>query len=258
MTRSTFGSLNNLLDEYPRECLSIDMASKLASEDILERLSDLFIHRGVPAYIRSDKDAEFTAQAVREWWQRVEVNTLFIEPGSPWENGYIESFNGNLRGELLNREIFETLLESQVLIERWRVADNTVRPQGSLGYRSPAPEAWRVPLEPASAPLQQLPTATSKDPKLTHINVGAITGGRSAVIVSAGYLRSFEGIQNVDHGRAMALATLTSARIYYSGSQPLMNPRGLGDVHRNSGEFVRLNSNALARRAAAFDPAPLG
>ena len=156
-----------LLDEYTRECLSIDVARKLTSEDILERLSDLFIQRGVPTYIRSDNGAEFTAKAVREWLQRVEVKTLYIEPGSPWENGYIESFNGKLRDELLDGEIFDTLLEANVLIERWRVEYNTVRPHSSLGYRPPAPEAWRVQLEPASATLQQLPTAERKSPKPT-------------------------------------------------------------------------------------------
>ena len=141
------------------------MARKLTSEDILERLSDLFIHRGVPAYIRLDNGAEFTAKAVREWLQRVEVKTLYIEPGgSPWENGYIESFNGKLRDELLDREIFDTLLEAKVLIERWRVEYNTVRPHSSLGYRPPAPEAW-PPLETASATLQQLPTAETGVPR---------------------------------------------------------------------------------------------
>jgi len=109
----------------------------------------------------------FQSKAVREWLQRVEVKTLYIEPGSPWENGYIESFNGKLRDELLDGVIFETLLEAKVLIERWRVEYNTVRPHSSLGYRPPAPEVWRVQLEPASATLQQLPTAERKDPKLT-------------------------------------------------------------------------------------------
>ena len=97
----------------------------------------------------------------------MEVKTLYIEPGSPWENGYIESFNGKLRDELLDGEIFDTLLEAKVLIERWRVEYNTVRPHSSLGYRPPAPEAWRVQLEPASATLQQLPTAERKSPKPT-------------------------------------------------------------------------------------------
>lgn len=143
-----------LMDEYTRECLSIDVARRLTSEDVLERLTDLFIRRGVPAYLRSDNGAEFTSQAVREWLSRVGVRTLFIEPGSPWENGYIESFNGKLRDELLDRDIFDTLLEAKVLVERWRHEYNTLRPHSSLGYRPPAPEAVQ-PVPPGSAPLRQ-------------------------------------------------------------------------------------------------------
>ena len=130
-----------LIDEHTRECLAIDTARKLKSQDVLERLSDLFVRRGVPAYIRSDNGPEFTAKKVREWLAKVGVKTLFIEPGSPWENGYCESFNGRLRDELLAREQFDTLLEAKVLIERWRRHYNTVRPHGSLGFRPPAPEA---------------------------------------------------------------------------------------------------------------------
>jgi transposase InsO family protein len=130
-----------IVDEHTRECLAIDVARKLTSEDLLERLSDLFICRGVPDYVRSDNGPEFTAHRVRDWLKSVEVKTLFIEPGSPWENGYVESFNGKLRDELLRCEIFDTLLEAKVLIERWRRTYNTVRPHSSLGYRAPAPEA---------------------------------------------------------------------------------------------------------------------
>jgi putative transposase len=130
-----------LIDEYTRECLAIDVARKLKSEEVLERLSDLFVRRGVPQYIRSDNGPEFTAHKVRDWLHRVKVQTLFIEPGSPWENGYIESFNGKLRDELLDRELFDTLLEGKVLIERWRQHYNTVRPHSSLDYQPPAPEA---------------------------------------------------------------------------------------------------------------------
>ena len=133
--------LLTMVDEYTRECLAIDVARQLSSEDVLERLSDLFVRRGVPQHVRSDNGSEFTAKAVRDWLARVEVKTLYIEPGSPWENGYIESFNGKLRDELLNGEIFDTLLEAKVLIERWRVHYNTVRPHSALGYRPPAPEA---------------------------------------------------------------------------------------------------------------------
>jgi len=131
-----------LIDEHTRECLAIDVRRKLKSEDVLERLSELFVCRGVPDYIRSDNGPEFTAIKVREWLERVHVKTLFIEPGSPWENGYIESFNGKLRDELLNLEIFDTLLEAKVLIERWRRDYNTIRPHSSLGYVPPAPEAF--------------------------------------------------------------------------------------------------------------------
>ena len=120
-----------VMDEFTRECLAIDVARRLTSEEVLERMSDLFICRGVPAYLRSDNGSEFTARRVREWLTRVGVQTLFIEPGSPWENGYVESFNGKLRDELLNREIFDTLLEAKVLIERWRREYNTIRPHSA-------------------------------------------------------------------------------------------------------------------------------
>lgn len=113
----------------------------LRSDDVLERLSWLFATRGVPEHIRSDNGPEFTAKVVRQWLARVGVKTLFIEPGSPWENGYVESFNGKLSDELLSGEIFYTLNEAKVLIERWRIHYNTVRPHSALGYRPPAPEA---------------------------------------------------------------------------------------------------------------------
>jgi putative transposase len=130
-----------VIDEYTRECLAIDVARRLRSDDVLERLADLFVRRGVPGHIRSDNGPEFTAKAVRGWLDRVGVRALFIEPGSPWENGYIESFNGKLSDEVLDGEVFDPLLEAKVLIERWRVRYNTVRPHSSLGYRPPAPEA---------------------------------------------------------------------------------------------------------------------
>ncbi len=117
----------------------------LTSQDVIDHLFELFIFRSIPEHIRSDNGPEFTAKAIRRWLNRVGVNTLFIEPGSPWENGYIESFNGKLRDELLNREIFTTLTEAKVLIEQWRREYNQVRPHSSLGYRPPAPEA-RIPV----------------------------------------------------------------------------------------------------------------
>ena len=132
-----------VMDECTRECLSIDVARRLKSDDVLERLMDLFIRRGIPEHLRSDNGSEFTAKAVREWLSRLGVRTLYIEPGSPWENGYIESFNGKLRDELLNGEIFDTVLEARVLTERWRQEYNHVRPHSALGYRPPAPAAIR-------------------------------------------------------------------------------------------------------------------
>ena len=130
-----------VLDEYTRECVAIHVARKVKSDDLIARLTELFVYRGVPDYIRSDNGPEFTAEALREWLAKLDVKTLFITPGSPWENGYNESFNGKLRDELLNGEIFDTLLEARVLIEMWRKEYNEVRPHSSLGYRPPAPEA---------------------------------------------------------------------------------------------------------------------
>jgi transposase InsO family protein len=142
-----------MVDEYTRECLAIDVERRLDSEDVLDRLEQLFVSRGTPEFIRSDNGSEFTAHAVREWLGQVGVGTLYIEPASPWENGYVESFNGKLRDELLDREIFFTLDEAKVLIERWRWEYNTIRPHSSLGYRPPEPEAWTT-LPPPSAPLR--------------------------------------------------------------------------------------------------------
>ncbi len=149
-----------LVDAYTRECLAIDVARRLSSEDVLERLAWLLVTRGVPAYLRSDNGSEFTCAAVRAWLAKVGVRTLCIEPGSPWENGYVESFNGKLRDELLNREIFYTLLEAKVLIELRRRHYNRVRPRSTLGYRPRAPEAVidtgprRAALRCAGAPLR--------------------------------------------------------------------------------------------------------
>jgi len=130
-----------LIDEYTRECLTIDVDRKIKAMDVVERLADLFVSHGVPEYIRSDNGPEFVSKQIRHWLKASGVQTLYIEPGSPWENGYIESFNGKLRDELLNREIFDTLFEAKVLVDRWKQEYNTVRPHSSLNYRPPAPEA---------------------------------------------------------------------------------------------------------------------
>jgi putative transposase len=129
--------LLNMVDEYSREAISIDVARSIVGTDVQERLWKEFVTRGPPDYIRSDNGPEFVSHTVKEWLQRVGVKTLFIEPGSPWENGFIESFNGKLRDELLNREIFESLAEAKVIIENWRQDYNENRPHSSLGYESP-------------------------------------------------------------------------------------------------------------------------
>jgi len=140
----------NVIDEFTRQSLLIQVARKLKAIDVLECLAELFIIHGTPVYIRSDNGPEFVAELIRGWLQRLGVQTLFIEPGSPWENGYIESFNGKLRYELLDGEIFDTILEARVVTEAWRREYNTIRPHSSLGYRSPAPEAFK-PLQLANA-----------------------------------------------------------------------------------------------------------
>ncbi|MGI4801932.1 MAG: IS3 family transposase, partial [Janthinobacterium lividum] len=130
----------NVVDEFSRECLAIRVARKLGSTEVIEVLTDLFISRGIPAYIRSDNGPEFVATAVKAWITELGARPAYIEPGSPWENGYVESFNGKFRDELLACEAFNTLAEAKVLIEQWRVHYNTVRPHSALGYRPPAPE----------------------------------------------------------------------------------------------------------------------
>src|ERR687893_17082 len=149
----------NVVDEYTHECLAIRVERRLGSADVIDTLSDLFILRGVPGHVRSDNGPEFVAKAVQEWITAVGAKTAYIAPGSPWENGFIESFNARLRDELLDGKIFYSLREAQVVIENWRRHYNQVRPHTSLGYRAPAPEvvvpvlAARIlaPPRPASA-----------------------------------------------------------------------------------------------------------
>ena len=128
------------LDEFSRECLALVAARSIKAWDVLETLATLMTARGIPAYIRSDNGPEFVARELRQWLSRVGVQTAFIEPGSPWENGYCESFNGKLRDECLNGEIFYSLKEATVVIEQWRKHYNTIRSHSSLNYRPPAPQ----------------------------------------------------------------------------------------------------------------------
>ena len=134
-----------VIDEYSRECLAIVTRRNITAFDVLNVLADLFMEKGLPRNIRSDNGPEFVAAALRKWLYELGVSTLFIEPGSPWENGYIESFNGKFRDEYLSGELFDTLKEAEVLTERWRKLYNSIRPHSSLGYRPPAPECFSPP-----------------------------------------------------------------------------------------------------------------
>lgn len=136
----------NIIDEYSRELLASYVARTIRSQDVILVLADLFLKHGLPKYIRSDNGPEFIATKLRQWLNDLEVRPIYIEPGSPWENGFIESLNGRMRDEFLNGEIFFTLTEAKVLIERWRHYYNTKRPHSSLGYRPPAPETLQVKL----------------------------------------------------------------------------------------------------------------
>jgi len=139
--------LMTLVDEFSRQCLAIKVGRRLNSMDVIETLANAMLEHGIPAHVRSDNGAEMTANIVRDWLGRLGAKTLFIAPGSPWENGYCESFNGKLRDELLNGELFYSLKEAQVVIEQWRRHYNTRRPHSSLGYRPPAPAAhWLTPM----------------------------------------------------------------------------------------------------------------
>ena len=134
----------NLIDEHTRECLMIRRERSWSSARVISALADVMVIRGVPEHLRSDNGPEFVARDLRKWLDATGAQTLYIEPGSPWENGYCESFNSKLRDEFLNGEIFYSLKEAQVLAERWRIYYNTERPHSSLGYRPPAPVAWQI------------------------------------------------------------------------------------------------------------------
>jgi transposase InsO family protein len=148
----------NVIDEFTHEALAIRVDRRLKAVDVIDVLSDLFILRGAPEHIRSDNGPEFIAKAVQDWIGAVGAKTAYIEPGSPWENGFVESFNARLRDELLDGEIFYSLAEARIVIESWRRHFNAVRPHGSLGYRPPAPEVF-VPANAARAAAQPRPAA---------------------------------------------------------------------------------------------------
>lgn len=146
----------NVIDEFTRECLASVVERRITSEVVIGTLFELFLSRGAPEYVRSDNGPEFTASAVRKWLTNMGSVTLFIEPGSPWENGYVESFNGKMRDELLNGEILDTLLEAKVIVGQWVKHYNEVRPHSALGQRPPAPAA----VNPAGGPSKKVGTVT--------------------------------------------------------------------------------------------------
>jgi putative transposase len=131
--------LMTLIDEFSRRCLAIRVARRINAIGVIESFADVMLFEGIPAYIRSDNGPEMVAKVLRQWLTGLGTRNLYIEPGSPWENGYCESFNGKLRDELLNGEIFYSLKEAQTVIEKWRIHYNTRRPHSALGYRPPAP-----------------------------------------------------------------------------------------------------------------------
>ena len=147
----------NVVDEFTRECLAIRVDRKLGSVDVVDVLSDLFILRGIPDHLRSDNGPEFVAKTVRTWIAAVGAKAAYIEPGSPWENGYVESFNGKPRDELLDGEVFHSLAEAEVVVEGWRRHYNTGRPHPALGYRPPAPEVVPWPAPPATRAMAPKP-----------------------------------------------------------------------------------------------------
>jgi len=174
MDQTTDGRRLKLLpvvDEYTRQCLAIEVERHLTADDVVNTLRYLFELRGAPGFIRSDNGPEFIALAVKAWLNQSGSQTLYIEPGSPWENAYCESFNGKLEDELLNREEFETLKEAKVLVEDWRLAYNHHRPHSSLNYMTPAAFAATI-MSQGPAPVATLPTpapATKQEhhPKLS-------------------------------------------------------------------------------------------
>ena len=159
--------LLNILDEFGRESLAIDVGKRITAEDVIDVLRYLFLVRGEPDYIRSDNGPEFTAKKVKKWLKDMGVKTLFIEPGSPWENGYIESFNAHLRDELLDREIFLSIEELRYVVERWRMDYNHHRPHSSLGYMTPAAFAAMC-IGPDSATLRQPQCREDVSETLSH------------------------------------------------------------------------------------------
>jgi putative transposase len=162
--------LLTVLDEFTRESLTIEIGRSMKAKDLTAVLEYLFIIRGVPKFIRSDNGPEFIAIAIKQWLNEKQVGTLYIEPGSPWENGYIESFNGRFRDEVLDREIFHSVKEAKVIVESWRLEYNNRRPHSGLGYLTPAAFAAKCIAE--SSPTAQLQQYIQQNVVNSLIEVG--------------------------------------------------------------------------------------
>jgi len=164
-----------VLDEYTRECYSIQVGYHMTSCEVLETLKQLVQQHGMPEHIRSDNGSEFIAKAVQVWIKTSQIATLYITPGSPWENPYIESFHGKFRDECLNRELFDSLLEAQIIIEDWRNEYNQERPHSSLGYQTP----FEFKKTLCNPPVATLPTGCIKHPNMMYTNItsGTNNGG---------------------------------------------------------------------------------
>jgi transposase InsO family protein len=168
-------------DEYTRECLAIEVDRSITARDVIATLEELFAIRGAPKFIRSDNGPEFIAQAIRDWLAESNVGTLYIEPGAPWENAYIESFNSRFRDELLNREEFTSLLEARVLTDDYKLDYNHRRPHSALDYQTPAAYAASLggsaPKPPASKPLRKAPGEETEADRSANQDLTLITAG---------------------------------------------------------------------------------
>ena len=162
--------LLTVLDEFTRESLAIEVDRSIRAKDVIAVLEYLFMVRGVPRFIRSDNGPEFIADAIKKWLKEKHVETLYVEPGSPWENGYIESFNGKLRDEVLNREVFYSVKEAKVIVESWRLEYNNHRPHSGLGYMTPA--AFAANCNPPGSATLRLADCRTKNVDDSLIKVG--------------------------------------------------------------------------------------
>ena len=245
-----------VIDEFTRRCMAVVVERRLNSDNVLHCLTELFVQHGPPDHIRSDNGSEFTAHAVRDWLGRIGVKTLYIEPGSPWENGYNESFNSKLRDEILNTEIFSTLKEAKVLIERWRHHYNTIRPHSSLGYRPPAPETILPNVEGPTYAVDGLRLAHQLKPRQnSNLSAGPLIGAGQGMVADTGHPLSAQAIENKvtellvagyplseEQIEAIRAVTSSSGRVAIikgaAGSGKTTTLRPIADLYREHGSDI--------------------